>query len=334
MKCMNVSGNLKKISLVLVVCLSSTLFGQGPSDCGTNRDELIVGSNFSGRLGYPPFEVLDQDEVLEGFDVAVAIEVAHRLGFKLLTFRNTSFNALLDEVATGQNIDIALSAISITQMRNDRQDIGFVKYNNDDNLGLLIVPNLAQVPGVSDPETALEVLNTFAADTVVPIAVVEGSRQEAILRGPDYTNLVANIQLFDNVTQAVDGMLPAPITTAVLFTDGPTVRDLAVTNPDLLVPIENVAVAAASDIPSQGLGIAISTECCQLYANIDQAIKDMTEDGTLQLLRDEFNVGTFTPDDLTPLACAGTEPTINSNAIYNWLFSKFCPEDVNVGVIT
>ncbi len=64
----------------------------------------------------------------------------------------------------------------------------------------------------------------------------------------------------------------------------------------------------------------LSIMCC-----VAQAIKDMIADGTLARLQEEFNVGSFTPEDLTPEQCRGLESNIASNSIANFVFTKYCP---------
>ncbi len=321
---------LKSLGLSLFVCMSSALFAQGPSNCGENLDELIVGSNLIGERGNPPWEVFNPgvDPRIQGFDVRVACEVAHRVGFKKLSFRNTRFIELLDEVASGENIDIAMSALSITNARKALKDVSFVKYNDNDNLGMIV---WADDIMLQDPATVLDTLNTLAGDGMITsVGFVEGSRQGAIL-GQSYPIItpfpVTNVTIGSNAVVNAAGFV-----SAALFTNGPTARELAAQineglEEPLVTALENVTANIPQEQESDGFGIAINTECCQLYANIAQAIQDMENDGTLAALRKEFGVGTFTPQDLTPDECRDTESNINSNPTYNLTFSKFCPCD-------
>ena len=327
-----------KVLVLSLVSMSSALCAQGPSNCGENLDNLVVGSNLLGERGNPPWEVFNPDvtPMVQGFDVRVACEVAHRLCFKKLTFRNTRFNALLDEVASGENIDIAMSALSITNARKALKDVSFVKYNDNDNLGMLV---RAEDVMLQDPATVLDVLNARGAGGAeTQVTAVEGSRQLAILEAsyPDIIRFpTTNVTFGSN--SVIEGLAaPGPI---ALFTNGPTARELAEQineglNEPLVVALENVTANIPPAQVSDGFGIAINTECCQLYANIAQAIQDMENDGTLAALRKEFGVGTFTPQDLTPDECRDTESNINSNPTYNLTFSKFCPCDPEAVEVT
>ncbi len=121
----------------------------------------------------------------------------------------------------------------------------------------------------------------------------------------------------------MDGLTAAVPLIFGIFGDGPTALFLADNDEDLL-GLNNV-VDESNTAPSQGLGIGINLECCQLYADVAQAIKDMTSDGTLERSRKQDNVGLFDPEDLTPVQCRGFESNIDSNAIANFVFSKYCP---------
>ena len=314
----------KALCLILLASRASALLAQGPSACGTNLNQLVVGSDFGGTLGYEPFEQEVKGEV-QGFDALVACNVAQRLGFQSVTFLQIAFDGLLaDLTASPSPIDIVISAMSITPGRVDLPNVSFVKYN-EDSLGIVL--NVADVtPALQNPVTVLTALNALGSPTdPLIIATTEGSREQTILLDNAYPNLspLAEVTLDEALSDLTSGKAFA------LFVDGPTAVALAAANPDTLFALKDVIDTTNSD-PSQGLGIAINSECCQLYANIQQAINDMNADGTLARLRTQFNVQQgFTPVSGLAPACAGT-PTINSNSIANYLFSKYCTCEVTV----
>ncbi len=329
----------KALCLILLASRASALLAQGPSECGTNLNQLVVGSDFNGSIGYLPFET-DIDGVIEGFDAAVACEVAHRLGFGGVNFQQIPFPDLLTELtASPSSIDVVISALSLTDTVLATPGAGFVKYN-DDSLGIVVnLDDVGTAPLTNtDPAAILTTLNDFGvtSGTNVVIGVMPGSRQEAIITSGAYSNLAAS--LFDANQRDLEAALTALKSdtnqTIALFVDGATAVTLAAADPTLFA-INNVVDTTNSE-PSQGYGIAVNSACCQLYANVQQAINDMEADGTLARLRAEF-IGiptTFTPaTGLTPAACAGTVSDINSNAIANFLFSKYCPCIVGTTVI-
>ena len=307
----------KKIFLALVMLGSSV--AMYAEHCGTERETFVVGADFAG-IGFPPFESLTKDDPqqIAGFDVAVACEVAVRLDFKDVQFKQIRFPGLIEALKAGEITSI-ISDMSITADR--QEDAGFVKYNND-TLGMVF--NATVFERFRDPNTVLSEINAFGESIGIPIlvGVTVGFRQIDILNNDSVYPFIEPVE-FEDLQAALDVLTDEGPPIAGIFGDGPTAVFLA-DNDEELFGLNNV-VDESNTAVSQGLGIGINFECCQLYADIAQAIKDMTEDGTLARLRNEFNVGSFAPEDLTPEQCSGFESNINSNAIANFIFSKYCP---------
>lgn len=100
----------KKI-VFLVACLSSCLLH---ASSGT----LVVGTNAE----FPPFTYIEED-VIVGFDIDVAKEVAKRLD-KGIQFKDMPFDALISELALG-HVDFVAAGMSYTEERAKR--VAFTK---------------------------------------------------------------------------------------------------------------------------------------------------------------------------------------------------------------
>jgi hypothetical protein len=174
----------------------------------------------------------------------------------------------------------------------------------------------------------------------IRIGVLGGSRQSAIITENNgtagkYANLEAVVSLNNTLEELVEG-LNSNTTLDALFIDGPTAQALLLglsetgLAPDSSIRVvQNVVDETASQV-SKGLGIAVPSKDCQLYVNIQKAITDMINDGTLARLRQEFRLpAVFTPvtAELAPVGCT-LKPTINSNAIANYIFTNYCPRTV------
>jgi ABC-type amino acid transport substrate-binding protein len=306
----------KALCSILLASRASALLAQGPSECGTNVTQLVVGSDFNGSLGYLPFEQANSAGTdVVGFDADVACEIAHRLGFGSVAFKQVPFQDLLDDLtASPSEFDIVLSAMSITQPQKDHPNVAFVKYN-EDSLGIVLrVTDVT--PELSDPATVLDALNDDAAS----LGVLNESREHAIKGSYPNTDAIESFSL-DNLKNQ---LLVSGSAMDAIFVDGPTAVALAATDSRLFA-VDNVQAILNEDTTSQGLGIAVNSQCCQLYANIQQAINDMNADGTLARLRIKHNVQQgFEPvSGLAPAGCTNAS-TIDSNKIANYLFSKYC----------
>ena len=80
----------------------------------------MVGTN----SGFPPFEIVDENGELVGFDVDLARHIAQALG-KKLEIKDMSFDALIVALQQGK-IDCAIAGISITKSR--QQEIALIHY--------------------------------------------------------------------------------------------------------------------------------------------------------------------------------------------------------------
>ena len=235
-----------------------------------------------------------------------------------------------------------ISAISITPQRiDDNPGVAFIKYN-DDTLALILPTALVTGdPALQNPATALERLNELAETdlTLTQVLTTIGSRQSDILNGvpaPGQDDPYQFLEAEEVITLQQGLTALAANQNRSFFTDEATARDLIARNLPELAGFTVIAPVAFDEAAfpgqvSQGLGIVVKSDCCQLFADIKQAIVDMEAEGVLPALRAEFQTGNFTPlnsDALTPEACRNTQPNINSNRTANFIFTKFCQEDL------
>ena len=80
------------------------------------RGKLIVGT----ATGYYPFEMVDKDGKLVGFDIDISKAFAKELGVEV-EFQNYSFAGLIPAIQSGK-IDIVLAGMAITDKRKEAID--------------------------------------------------------------------------------------------------------------------------------------------------------------------------------------------------------------------
>ena len=83
---------------------------------GANAAELKVGLNAE----YPPFEFLNTQNQITGFDVDLINELGTRLGFEVKLV-NMGFDALIPALSTGK-INAIISAMSATEQSKKAVD--------------------------------------------------------------------------------------------------------------------------------------------------------------------------------------------------------------------
>jgi len=99
----------KSLFVVSIVLVLGMLLG----GCGQKSDLYTVGTDAT----FPPFEMMDDDKNLVGFDIELLEMVADEAGIEI-EFKNTSFDALLAGMTTCQ-YDMAASAVTITDDRKE-----------------------------------------------------------------------------------------------------------------------------------------------------------------------------------------------------------------------
>lgn len=87
---------------------------------------------FGTAADYPPFSFYDSNFQLDGFDIALAKELAKRLGVEA-RFNDFAFGGLLDALQLGQ-VDAAIAAISVTPDRQQIVDFTNLYFVSDDAL--------------------------------------------------------------------------------------------------------------------------------------------------------------------------------------------------------
>lgn len=304
--------------MALAVLCCEGLSASQPN-CGSDLATLKVGM----EIDYPPFEYTVSPAQVTGFDVAVACALRDKLGYSALEITNVLRQDQSAALLVG-TISLAISAQSIPLVFDPATSpIAYVKYNDDSSSILWF--DTSPVPVTS--QNALAVLNSLPNDQIPFLGVLRGTREAEILdpAGP-FPNLAANATFYqtyedailDFEDEALDGLLLQGAVANFAFNEA---------GGELL---PNVSAPPA--VGTQGLGIVMASGCCQLYANVQQAIAELEADGTLPALREEFQTGTL-GSSLTPPGCANTVGvTVNRNDLAQFIFDKYCPcEPVFVG---
>lgn len=107
---------MKKIFLLVLVLLMSSVLLFGCKKDGASGDMLTVGTNAE----FPPFEYIEQGKIV-GFDVELLNEVSKLIG-KKVEFKNMAFDSLLIAMQTGK-INCIISGMTATDER--RKHVNF-----------------------------------------------------------------------------------------------------------------------------------------------------------------------------------------------------------------
>ena len=111
----------KKWALVLVL-VSVAMVLASPMSWASSLDDIKTKGVlvFATDATYPPFESIDKDGKIIGFDVDVGNEVARRMGLKA-QFVNTAWDGIFMGL-NNKNYDVIISSVSITPKRQEAYD--------------------------------------------------------------------------------------------------------------------------------------------------------------------------------------------------------------------
>lgn len=231
------------------------------------RGEIIVGT----AANYPPFEYYNENFEIDGLDIAIIQEIGRRLGLDV-ELRDMAFDGLGNALQVNQ-IDLAISAISVTRERAQVVDFSNVYYVSTDAL-------------LANADSTVEQVSSIEELAGLRIGVESGTVYENWAR----SNLIES------------GILPANQVQEYRRIDD-AIGDLAEGRIDLVaLDLQPAQVAeeqadvkvVAEGITPQQFAIAVPKGANTFLAEINQVLLEMQTDGTLRSLIVEY-IGL--PDD-------------------------------------
>lgn len=264
---------MKKLNKALIasICACALAVGcMGLVACGgsSSSDQSTAAADYTlateGTLtvatsaDYPPFEYLEDGEI-KGFDAAMMTEVANRLGLKI-ELKNQAFDSLFTAVSGGSGIDCAASAITIDDER--AEEIDYTESYYDSNLAVVVMAD--------SKYEAKEELNGE------PVGAQSGTSGESWakenLKKSDYTP-------FQETPDLLQALRTGKVKAAIY--DNPVA--------EAHVAGEYKDMKVLEVIPTgEQYGVIVSKENPGLTAAINQALADMTADGTMEKLVAEW----------------------------------------------
>jgi polar amino acid transport system substrate-binding protein len=236
---------------------------------------LLVGTS----ADYPPFETYTEGFTLDGFDIALMKEVAARMDLPL-EFRDIAFEGLGGALQLNQ-INAAISAISVTSERAEEFTFSNVYYVGAG--GILAPVNSNQAP-ITSPDQLVDkrlgVQNGTVYQSWAQANLVDAGKMPA-----------GNLYSYPRIDQAINDLITNKID-LVLLDQGPA-RNFA---------NQGSAKLVAEGFNQQGYAIGLRPDCAALRDQINAALAQIQNDGTLASLTKKYlDLGT---DEIIPLPTA------------------------------
>lgn len=260
-------GLIKKVvasTLLGIMTMGFVGCGASNNKSATETKDLLETIQEKGKVvvgmsaDYAPYEFHYIDEngkdVIGGFDVDIANEIANSLGVELV-IQEMDFDALVAALPAGK-IDLVISGMNPTEKRAKVVDFSEIYYNSQH--GILV------------RSEDMDKYKTFADLEGVKVGTQLGSTQEQISRN-EIPN--ADLQLLNNVNNLILELKAGKIDAIVM--EKPVAEMAVKSNPELAVgnPIY--------EEESGGNAVGITKGNEDLLAKINEVIKKLNESGKM-----------------------------------------------------
>lgn len=261
-------GLIKKVvASALLGIMTMGLVGCGSSDNSSsegNKKDLLDTIQEKGKVvvgmsaDYAPYEFHYIDEngkdVIGGFDVDIANEIANELGVELV-IQEMDFDALVAALPAGK-VDLVISGMNPTEERAKVVDFSEVYYNSQH--GILVRAE------------DVDKYKTFADLEGAKVGAQLGSTQEQIAKN-EIPN--ADLQLLANVNNLILELKSGKVDAIVM--EKPVAEMAVKTNPELAVGQPTYEEESGGN----AVGIAKGNE--ELLAKVNEVIKELNETGKM-----------------------------------------------------
>ncbi len=255
---LTIAAMLLVLSLVLSACAAPVAPAAPAAPAAPTADAAAapvadlpvvkVGTNAE----YQPFEFVDENGNIVGFDIDIVNAIAERAGFKP-EFINTKWDGIFVALANGE-FDAVASSVTITDERKKSIDFSEPYFNAGQ-----AIATTADNTAITGPESLTE---------GVKVGVQLGTTGDIWLT----ENTKADVQRFDENPLAVQALASGDIDAVV--GDSPTLADILKQNPELKLKI------VGEPFTDEFYGIAIHQGLTDLKASIDKGLAEIKADGT------------------------------------------------------
>ena len=236
------------LKVVLSICLVAVL------SCGQeDSDVLYVGTNAE----YPPFEYLDENGNVAGFDIDLMNEIAKIIG-KKIEIKDMTFDGLIPALEA-RTIDIIIAGMTVNESKKKIMNFSTPYYEVRQNI--IVLDNNTDITNLSSLDNKR-------------VAVVLGYRADNILS----TNEAVTLERYNRTADTVLALQSGKVDAAVM--DSPVAIGYVKNNEGLKI------VDTYSDI--QELAIGFRKKDVQLMEDVNNAMKILQTNGVYDSLLEKY----------------------------------------------
>lgn len=215
---------------------------------------------------YEPFEYME-DGQYKGFDLDLIQDIAKKLGLTV-EFANVDFDTIVPGVSSGAKYDVGIGAITVTPER--KKEVDFTDSYYMDDQAIVTMKDNADITGDNYKE------KLDSADG--KIAVQSGSTAEAFAK-ENFPN--AELVPFKNATDCFSALQAGQ--SVALVTNRSVAAQLVATSFDNEQVVKLISTG-------EEYAIAVNKDNSGLKDAINKALKELTDDGTVDSLMGQYNI--------------------------------------------
>lgn len=255
----------KLLAVILTVAMVFAFTACG----GGSTDENGLSTVEAGKLhmatnaAFPPYEMTDDSGGFEGIDVEIAEKIAAKLGLKLVV-DDMDFSSVLTSVQGGK-ADIAMAGLTVTPDRQKNVD-----FTDSYATGVQVVI----VPEDSDIKT----IDDLAKDKM--IGTQEGTTGFIYCSDTPENGGFGedHVIAYTNGATAIQALLAGKVNAVVI--DSQPAKEFVAANDGLKI--------LETEFVSEDYAIGVSKDNPELLEAVNNALKELIEDGTVQEILDKY----------------------------------------------
>ena len=255
----------KLLAVILTVAMVFAFTACG----GGSTDENGLSTVQAGKLhmatnaAFPPYEMTDDSGGFEGIDVEIAEKIAAKLGLELVV-DDMDFSSVLTSVQGGK-ADIAMAGLTVTPDRQNNVD-----FTDSYATGVQVVI----VPEDSDIKT----IDDLAKDKM--IGTQEGTTGFIYCSDTPENGGFGedHVIAYTNGATAIQALLAGKVNAVVI--DSQPAKEFVAANDGLKI--------LETEFVSEDYAIGVSKDNPELLEAVNNALKELIEDGTVQEILDKY----------------------------------------------
>ena len=273
---------MKKLSMILALVLALALVMTG---CGTKKDDTAAdapavsedaaatentGDTAEGgtlvmatNAEFPPYEYHEGDEIV-GIDAEIAAAIAEKLGMEL-QIEDMAFDSLIPAIQSNK-ADMVLAGMTVTEDRLEN-----VNFSDSYATGVQVVI----VKEGSDIKSVDDLLADGANHT---IGVQTATTGDIYCTGDIEDAGLGTVERYNKGADAVQALLAGKIDCVVI--DSQPAKEFVEANEGLTILDTEYAV--------EDYAIALNKDNTELLDKVNAALKELTDDGTIQSILDKY----------------------------------------------